>query len=120
LDVTDYPPGKAGEAQLAWLAKALDARPDKPAVVCGHHDPRLQEPPPGKQSWSLLDWPDLLKVLEPRRQVKMYVYGHTHVWAVKDHPSGIHLVNLPPVAYVFAAGQPSGWVHAVLRPDGAK
>jgi 3',5'-cyclic AMP phosphodiesterase CpdA len=120
LDVTDHPPGKAGEAQLAWLAKALDERPDKPAIVLGHHDPVLEPPPPDKPNWSLLDWSALAKVLEPRKQVKAYVYGHTHVWAVKEHASGIHLVNLPPVAYVFRPGLPSGWVHAAMRPDGAR
>jgi 3',5'-cyclic AMP phosphodiesterase CpdA len=118
--VTDYPPGRAGSEQLAWLAKELDARPDKPAIVCGHHDPSLEPPPPGKPNWSLLDTAELFKVLEPRRQVKAYVYGHTHIWAVKQHPNGIHLINLPPVAYVFQVGQPSGWVHATLRPDGMR
>jgi 3',5'-cyclic AMP phosphodiesterase CpdA len=120
LDVTDRPPGRAGGEQLAWLTKALDARTDRPAVVCGHHDPRLEPPPPGKENWSLLDAADLFKVLAPRRHVKAYVYGHTHTWAVKEHASGIHLVNLPPVAYPFAPDQPSGWVHAALRTDGAK
>jgi 3',5'-cyclic-AMP phosphodiesterase len=120
LDVTDFPPGRAGAEQLAWLAKELDARPDKPAIVCGHHDPSLEPPPPGKPNWSLVDTADLFKVLEPRKQVKAYVYGHTHIWAVKRHASGIHLINLPPVAYVFQVGQPSGWVHADLRPDGMR
>jgi hypothetical protein len=27
-------------------------------------------------------------------------------------------VNLPPVAYVFSAGQPSGWVQATLEDKG--
>jgi 3',5'-cyclic AMP phosphodiesterase CpdA len=31
--------GLLGEAQLAWLAKALDARPDKPALLLAHHNP---------------------------------------------------------------------------------
>jgi len=120
LDVTDHPPGRAGAEQIAWLAKALDARPNKPAIVFGHHDPILEPPPPGKESWSLQDTADLFKVLEPRKQVKAYVYGHTHVWAVKPHASGIHLINLPPVAYVFQPGLPSGWVHATVRPDGLR
>ena len=36
--------------------------------------------------------------------------------AVDD--SGLHLVNLPPVSYVFKDGEPSGWVHAMLEQDG--
>jgi hypothetical protein len=119
LDLTDGTPGRLGAGQLAWLAKVLDAHADKPAVVVGHHN---LEPtvPEGKKPGGLLDTAALLKVLEPRRQVKAYVYGHTHVWEVKEHASGIHLVNLPPVAYVFAAGRPSGWVHLALKPDGAR
>jgi 3',5'-cyclic-AMP phosphodiesterase len=140
LDATDHVPGRVGEQQLAWLATALDAHPDKPAVVFGHHDPMFAPPPevkeperpkpegttqPGKKPEvkkpsGLLDTAALFKVLEPRRQVKAYVYGHTHVWAVKEHPSGIHLVNLPPTAYVFTPGLPSGWVHATLRAGGAR
>jgi Icc protein len=34
--------------------------------------------------------------------------------------SGIHLVNLPPVAYIFREGQPSGWVRATLELDGMR
>ena len=29
-----------------------------------------------------------------------------------EHDSGIHLINLPPTAYVFEEGKPSGWVRA--------
>ena len=42
LDSMDGPgvvAGRLGEAQLRWLAEALDARPDKPAVVVAHHYP---------------------------------------------------------------------------------
>ena len=36
---TKYTPGELGQPQLDWLAKTLDARADKPAVVMAHHDP---------------------------------------------------------------------------------
>jgi 3',5'-cyclic-AMP phosphodiesterase len=120
LEKTDGVPGDVGMAQLAWLTKALDDRPGKPAIVVGHHDPMFAPPPEGKKPSGLLDTADLFKVLEPRRQVKAYVFGHTHAWGVKEHASGIHLVNLPPTAYVFTPGLPSGWVHATLRGNGAK
>jgi Icc protein len=119
LDQTDGVPGTVGAVQLSWLAKALDARADKPAIIIGHHDPMFAPPPEGKKPAGLLDTAELFKLLEPRRQVKAYVYGHTHAWGVKDH-NGIHLVNLPPTSYVFNPGPPSGWVHATLRPDGAR
>jgi Icc protein len=120
LDKTDAVAGELGSAQLAWLEKALDARPNKPAVIIGHHDPILEPPPKGKKPGGLLDTASFLKVLEPRKQVKAYVYGHTHTWDVKRHESGIHLVNLPPTSYLFFPGPPSGWVDAVLRPDGMR
>ena len=34
--------------------------------------------------------------------------------------SGLHLVNLPPVAYVFREGDPAGWVHATLERKGMR
>jgi 3',5'-cyclic AMP phosphodiesterase CpdA len=119
LDKTDAVTGTLGADQLAWLAKALDDRPDKPAIIVGHHDPMFEPPPMGKKPMGLTDTAELFQVLEPRRQVKAYVFGHTHAWAVKQH-NGIHLVNLPPTSYLFVEGKPSGWVNATLRPDGAR
>jgi hypothetical protein len=57
----------------------------------------------------MLDTNALLDVLVPRKQVKALVYGHTHVWSQEKH-DGLHWLNLPAVAYVFKASQPSGWV----------
>jgi 3',5'-cyclic-AMP phosphodiesterase len=114
LDVVDKAPGKLGDAQLAWLARTLDANADKPAIVVAHHN--LSE---AKPDGALIDTKALLDVIAPRKQVKAYVFGHTHVWAVKEHASGIHLVNLPAVAYPFQQGQPTGWVHGALAETGA-
>jgi hypothetical protein len=58
-----------------------------------------------------------MAVLRPRRQVKMLIYGHTHNWSVEHDPAGLHLINLPPVAYVFKKGNPSGWAHLRLEPN---
>jgi len=114
LDVVDLAPGRLGEAQIGWLARQLDANADKPAIVCAHHnlnDARAQN--------GLVDTKAVLAVLEPRKQVKAYVFGHTHVWSVKEHASGIHLVNLPAIGYPFAPAQPTGWVHCTLSGNGA-
>jgi hypothetical protein len=114
LDMVDLTPGKLGEAQIGWLSRQLDTHADKPAIVCVHHnlnDARAQN--------GLVDTKSLLAVLEPRKQVKAYVFGHTHVWSVKEHASGIHLVNLPAIGYPFAATQPTGWVHCALTENGA-
>jgi hypothetical protein len=120
LEQTDAVPGDIGRQQLVWLAKALDARSDKPAVVVGHHDPMFAPPPEGKKPSGLLDTAELFKILTPRKHVKAYVYGHTHAWGVKQHDSGIHLVNLPPTSYLFEPGHPSGWVHATLGAGSAR
>ncbi len=113
LDQVNLTPGLLGERQLAWLGKTLDANANKPAIVCAHHNP---QGPEGKGA--LLDWNTLISVLAVRRQVKAFVFGHTHNWEVTPHDSGIHLINLPPIAYVFKNGNPNGWVQATSRAQG--
>ncbi|HPA18806.1 MAG TPA: metallophosphoesterase [Verrucomicrobiae bacterium] len=114
LDQTNVTPGRIGEAQLSWLAGALDANTDRPAIIIAHHHPELYGVKNGA-----VDTPALMDLLVPRKHVKAYVFGHTHVWGTLPHESGIHLVNLPPVAYVFKQGLISGWVSAALRDGGA-
>jgi len=113
LDVTDKTPGELGVVQLAWLARELDARLHKPAVVVVHHNPQFPKPTTG-----LLDSAALMETLAPRRQVKALIFGHTHDWHIAQHESGVHFINLPPTSYVFREGRPSGWVRATLAQDG--
>lgn len=117
LDVVNTTPGLLGKQQLAWLAKALDERSGKPALVVVHHNP--QSPLPEKPS-GLLDTEALNEVLVPRKQVKVLIFGHTHQWHRGRH-EGIHLINLPPVAYLFDRNKeaPNGWVELRLRDGGA-
>ena len=115
LEKTLATPGALGESQLDWLAKSLDANKRKPAVILVHHNPGTQ----GNIS-GLKDTDALLEIICPRRQVKAWIYGHTHTWRIEADPSGIHLVNLPPVAYLFRPGDPAGWVQATTRRDGLK
>ena len=116
LEKTLSTPGLIGAEQLAWLAGALDQHPAKPALVMVHHNPSLL----GEGNSGLKDAQQFMEILRPRKQVKAYIFGHTHVWRVQQEESGIHLVNLPAVAYVFDKQQPSGWVKANLKPDGMK
>lgn len=113
LEATNKTPGLLGEAQLKWLAAALDAHKDKPALVSVHHHPVFEGEKPG----GITDTKQLLEILVPRKHVKAIFFGHTHNWSQKVH-EGIHLVNLPPVAYVFDKTKPSGWVEAAI--DGKK
>jgi Icc protein len=115
LATTNVAAGTLGEPQLHWLATALDALPDKPAIVMVHHNPDPKNP----NTSALTDTDALLDILLPRRQVKAYIFGHTHHWSHQEH-EGIHFVNLPPTAYVFQAGDPNGWVHCTLNDHGGK
>ena len=115
LDVVDKPPGKLEPVQRDWLAKALDENKDKPALVMVHHNPHLD---PTKPNGALLDTAELFDVLLPRKQVKALFFGHSHKWELKEK-DGLHLVNLPAVAYTFAKDQPTGWVDCHLKSGGA-
>jgi 3',5'-cyclic-AMP phosphodiesterase len=115
LDKTLATPGILGKPQLDWLAQALDANSSKPAIVMVHHNPGMTDNVSG-----LKDTAAFLEVIRPRKQVKAYFFGHTHVWSVTKDESGIHFINLPPVSYLFKAGNPSGWVHATAAADGMK
>jgi predicted phosphodiesterase len=115
LDVPNLTPGVLGEKQIAWLAKALDAQAAKPAIIVTHHNPpqaKYANHPGG-----ITDWAALSEVILPRKQVKTLIFGHTHDWT-NEQLEGVHLINLPPTAYVFAAGRPNGWVDAYVREDG--
>ena len=115
LEVPNTAPGEFGPAQLDWLIRELAARPDKPAIIVGHHN--LQ--PPGGTT-GLKDSAAFEELFMRHRQVKAYIFGHTHDWHVEQHASGVQLVNLPPTGYVFKEGRPSGWVRATLTSDGAE
>lgn len=115
LERTNSTPGQLGAAQLEWLARALDARAAKPALVLVHHDPQWTEP---ARRTGLVDTDKLFDTLVPRKHVKAVIFGHTHQWR-HDKRDDIHLINLPPVAYVFKEECPNGWVDVRLRDGGA-
>lgn len=114
LDVTKQTPGRVGEAQLHWLASALDERSQKPALVMVHHNPDFRVE--GKKS-GLLDTHELLEVLLSRKQVKALFYGHSHTWRLAQQ-DGLHLINLPAVAYPFDPSEVTGWVDCHLQQYG--
>lgn len=108
--------GILGDKQLNWLAKALDARPDKPALVFGHYNPypnRGVRPIKG-----MSDGPTLLKLLKDRKHARAYIYGHTHEWQ-HDQLSHVHLINQPAVSYYFGKGHAHGWVDVKLTKRSA-
>lgn len=117
LTEVDVVTGEIGAAQRDWLAAALKARPDKPAIVMAHHTPQFDPPAEGKPWGGIKDTADFLALLAAHKQVKAFVFGHSHNWAITQR-DGLQLINLPPVAYVFTAGKPNGWVRAETRANG--
>jgi predicted phosphodiesterase len=109
--------GLLGGSQIKWLAAALDARKDKPAVVFAHHNLQFEADKNGRYN-GLADSTDLWPVLKDRPQVKAYVFGHTHTWRLGTR-DGVHLVNLPAVGYPFGKAEVTGWVDAELLDGGA-
>ena len=88
-------------------------------MIMIHHQPGPLAP--GKPGGGLEDAEQLMALLRPRPQVKAWPYfGHTSMWKYSRDESGIHLINLPTVAYVFDEGQANGWVHATTRADGVR
>jgi 3',5'-cyclic AMP phosphodiesterase CpdA len=115
LETTQSTPGLLGPDQLSWLGRALDDNRKEPALVMLHHNPGNSSGVSG-----LKDTEALFEVIRPRKQVKALIFGHTHDWNVVQDSSGIHLINLPPVGYVFKDGKPSGWFHATLEKQGMR
>lgn len=129
LDRVNRTPGELGERQRHWLAKALDARKEKPAIVVAHHNlseierVRHEEktilapadrllPVPGLKDTSLT-----LDLLVSRPHVVAYVCGHTHQWNIREW-RGIQLINLPTTAYTFLPADPTGWVRCRSTANG--
>ena len=103
--------GILGQKQLDWLAKELDERADKPALIFGHYNPypnRGVRPIKG-----MLDGASLLKLLAERKHARAYFYGHTHEWQY-DRRDHLHLINQPAVSYYFGKGHAHGWVDMKL------
>jgi len=111
LILLDSGNGSLGDKQLNWLAKQLDERADKPALIFSHYNPynnRGVRPIPGMRDGS-----SLLKLLAERKHAKAYFYGHTHEWQ-HDQRDHLHLINQPAVSYYFGKGLAHGWVDMKL------
>ncbi len=112
LDIVNNVTGRMGDAQLKWLSESLDQLGGKPTLIMGHHN--LQYLPEGSTAkiTGLADTQAFIDLLASKPQVKAYFYGHTHSYGFSKSESGIHLVNQPPVAYLFDDQKPNGWLKA--------
>ena len=117
LVLLDSGKGVLGDKQLKWLAKQLDDRADKPALIFGHYNPypnRGVRPIKGMR-----DGASLLKLLSERAHARAYLYGHTHEWQY-DRRDHLHLINQPAVGYYFGKGLAHGWVDMRLTETSAE
>ena len=118
LDQVNKTPGVLGHDQLGWLDRTLAKLPAKPTVVMAHHNPQVPITTEGQKPTGLQDSDAMFQVLANHKKVKAFVFGHTHNWSHTQHEStGIPLINLPPVAYVFGPTRPNGWVIARATPE---
>jgi Icc protein len=104
--------GLLGKTQRTWLQQYLHTSDDKPAILFFHHSLRDDD-------GDLQDLPRLFDIIQPVAKVKAIVYGHSHEYAFSDF-EGIHLINLPAVAFSFGNDQPIGWVEARLGRAGGE
>jgi len=120
LEFVNKIPGRIGEVQLSWIERELRNLPNKPTFIVAHHNP--QGPvPEGKLPTGLQDSDELFKLLAAHEKVKGFIYGHTHTWLrAKHEKTGLPLLNLPPIAYVFDPKRPNGWVMARISAERAE
>lgn len=118
LDQVNVTPGILGESQVAWLDRTLRNLPDKPTIILTHHNPQPVLTAPDQKRFGLQDTEAFMRVVDSHAKVKAWIFGHSHAWDIKTKNSGLHLINLPPVAYTFNKAMPSGWVSARVDAQG--
>ena len=59
-------------------------------------------------------------MIRPRRRLKPASWPTTANWNVLTDESGIHLINLPPVSYIFKEEVRSGLIKASLLESGIR
>lgn len=112
LERTQAVRGSLGQTQLAWLQERLDADPQTPTIVCLHHNP-------DRSPVGLKDYDEFQKLVLPRRQIKLVLFGHTHLFRTWETDS-LHFVNLPALGFRLQPGASLGWISANFEPDGAR
>ncbi len=117
LDIVNKVTGRLGEGQLEWLSRTIDKMGDKPVLIVGHHYPQNMPKDSTATISGIADTEAFMELLSAKTQVKGYIYGHSHSYGFKKASSGVHLINQPPVGYVFSEDRPNGWIKATVTPD---
>jgi Icc protein len=113
LLATNVVPGQLGKSQREWLAGYVRANTSKPAILLVHHNLDADD------DGALTDAGRLLEIVRPAKNVKAIIYGHTHAWK-HDRQDGIHVINVPAVAYNFKDNEPIGWTDAYFSAKGTR
>ncbi len=118
LDLVNKAPGRIGEAQLGWIERELRNLSNKPTFIVAHHNPMQASMDEKKKGGCLQDSDALFDLLASYPKVQGFIYGHTHTWLrTKHEKTGLPLINLPPIAYVFDPKRPNGWVIARVSAE---
>ncbi len=121
LDIVNKTPGRLGEQQLVWIERELRNAPNKPTFVVAHHNPMQPSMTDNLKGTCLQDSDPLFDLLAAYPKVQGFIYGHTHTWMKSKHEkTGLPLINLPPVGYVFNPQRPNGWVIVRINSDRAE
>lgn len=121
LDLVNKTPGMLGEPQLMWIERELRNSPNKPTFIVAHHNPMQPSMDEKGKAACLKDSDALFDLLASYPKVQGYIYGHTHTWLKSKHEkTGLPLINLPPIAYVFDPKRPNGWVIARISAERAE
>jgi len=111
--------GEIGTEQLQWISAEIDrcGTSGKPVIIVGHHYPQTKPKDPGGPITGLADTAEFMGLLRSKPQVKAYIFGHSHNYGYKVADGGVHLVNQPPVGYLFDPARPNGWIRGQLAAD---
>ncbi len=110
---TDVVPGLLGQAQRDWLCGFLDSQTPAPTILVVHHPLR-------EDDGALLDGDRLLRIVQPRSQVKAILTAHDHVWRA-ERRRRLHVTGLPSAGFSFLpASVATGWVEVELEASGAR
>lgn len=109
--------GRVAAADLAWLRTQLEAEADRRAAVLLHHP--LVLPPAQKAalravygaSLTLRNSPEVLRLLEGQRRVRLVLAGHGHLFARAERAGITHLM----APSLIAAG--NGFTVVEVRGD---
>lgn len=122
--VPDAVHGHLLDTQLTLLADALDAHPERPALICLHH-----HPVPIGSAWmdriGLDNAEELFAILDRRPQARAVLWGHVHQ-AFDGWRNGVRLLGSPSTCVQFEPGcdafrvgnQAPGYRWLKLHADG--